>query len=129
MGYSTFFHGHFDLSRKLTASETTTLELLENYEAAYPSDTPSYSLCKWTVREQGDKSILLHNDGEKFYEYVEWLEYIGKLFTEWGVMMNGKVIWHGEDVMDAGVLFVKDNKVWAKHICEMPEPDWTSTGA
>jgi hypothetical protein len=52
------------------------------------------------------------DQGEKFYHYVEWLNYIINNFLEpWGYTLNGEVTWDGEDVGDIGVIEVCDNSI------------------
>ena len=55
--------------------------------------------------------------GEKFYNYVEWLEYLIKNFFEpWGYSLNGSVNWQGEEDEDNGTIVVKHNEVKASHL-------------
>lgn len=66
--------------------------------------------CQWVPTEDGTK--LVWDGGEKFYNYVEWLEYIiNSILSKWGYTLNGEVEWQGEDRSDRGMIVVKDNKV------------------
>jgi hypothetical protein len=66
--------------------------------------------CKWIANEEGDR--LLWNGAEKFYGYVQWLEYLIKHFLgPWGYTLNGEVEWQGEEMSDRGVIVIEDNKV------------------
>jgi len=66
--------------------------------------------CQWVPTEDG--MAIEWDGGEKFYEYIDWLEYIIKNFLKpWGYKLNGKVLWQGESVGDVGSITVKDNKV------------------
>ncbi len=66
--------------------------------------------CQWTPTHDG--SGLEWNGVEKFYYYVEWLEYLIQHFLKpWGYVLNGSVRWKGEDPEDAGVLSVHANIV------------------
>lgn len=66
--------------------------------------------CQWVPSEDGTE--LKWDEGEKFYEYEAWLEYIIEHFmTPWGRTLNGDVEWQGEDRDDIGVLVVRDNVV------------------
>jgi hypothetical protein len=59
--------------------------------------------CQWEPNEDGTK--LRWNDAEKFYSYVEWLEYIDVNFLKpWGRKLTGAVSWQGEDDSDYGLL-------------------------
>jgi hypothetical protein len=49
---------------------------------------------------------------EKFYHYIEWLQYlIQHFFEKWGIKLNGEVEWQGEDSSDFGKIIVTDNVV------------------
>ena len=69
--------------------------------------------CGWTVTDDGSK---LKWDGcEKFYSYVEWLEYlIQHFYKPWGRTLNGQIIWHGEESEDVGAITVVNNTVHAE---------------
>lgn len=55
------------------------------------------------------------NGHEKFYDYVEWLEYLVENFLKpWGYKLNGTVTWQGEDSGDFGKIIVKENVVSTK---------------
>ena len=73
--------------------------------------------CQWIPTKNG-KGIEW-NGQEKFYAYVEWLEYLIKNFLKpWGYTVSGIVRWQGEDSGDKGILIVKKNKVNAYGIEE-----------
>lgn len=66
----------------------------------------------WLQWEITNENTLEWDGGEKFYSYVEWLEYLIKHFFEpWGVKLNGEIEWCGEDVSDKGLIKVNDNIV------------------
>jgi hypothetical protein len=66
--------------------------------------------CQWRPTEDG-KSIKW-DGGEKFYHYVEWLEYIIKNFlAPKDYLLNGAVRWKGDDHTDTGVILVIDNLI------------------
>jgi hypothetical protein len=63
---------------------------------------------QWIV----DGSSIIHDGGEKFYEYVEWLRYIiDKILAPNGYIVEGKVIWQGEDFSDRGRIIVTNNEI------------------
>jgi hypothetical protein len=69
--------------------------------------------CQWVPTKDG-KGIEW-NGAEKFYEYVEWLEYIIEHFLiSWGYTLNGEVEWCGENRDDIGKIIVTDNEVSTK---------------
>ncbi len=77
-----------------------------------PSTQPSL-WCHWTPTE--DKEGLEWDGGEKFYNYVEWMEYLIEsiLKPRWYVA-NGEITWAGEDPDDRGRILVKQNVVIAQ---------------
>lgn len=66
--------------------------------------------CQW--RPTDDGAAIEWDGGEKFYRYVEWLEYlIANILAPKGYALSGEVKWQGEDMSDRGVIRVSDNKV------------------
>ena len=66
--------------------------------------------CQWVPTEDGE--AIEWDGGEKFYDYVGWLRYIIANFLQpWGLTLNGRVTWEGEDRSDVGTIVVKDNEV------------------
>ena len=75
-----------------------------------PPSTQPGLWCQWVI----NGNELEWDGGEKFYNYVEWLEYlIENFFKPWGVTINGEVEWSGESRSDIGKIVVTDNKVQA----------------
>ena len=72
--------------------------------------------CGWTVYADDEvNQTFEHDGGEKFYNYVEWLQYmIENFFTPWGVLLNGEIDWRGEDWDDTGNITVVNNEVTVK---------------
>lgn len=74
-----------------------------------PRTQPSLWL-QWVPTQDGNG--IEWDGGEKFYEYVEWLEYlIVKILAPKGYVLNGTVDWQGERDEDKGTITVKDNVV------------------
>lgn len=69
--------------------------------------------CQWIVTDElGEGHFLIWDGGEKFYNYIEWLKYyIEHFFNKWGVMLNGEVVWQGEEMDDRGKIVVENNEV------------------
>lgn len=66
--------------------------------------------CQWVVSLDG--KYLEWDDNEKFYDYIEWLDYlITHFFTPNNIFMNGSVIWRGENFEDIGKITVEHNKI------------------
>jgi hypothetical protein len=75
-----------------------------------PPKTQPGLWCQWTYDQENNE--LIWDGGEKFYEYIPWLEYlINKIFAPNGYKLNGIVHWRGEEMLDIGTIIVKDNKV------------------
>ena len=65
--------------------------------------------CQWIINNNNE---LVWDDGEKFYNYVEWLEYlIEHFFAPLGYALSGTVYYEGEDPDDFGKIVVDDNFV------------------
>lgn len=65
--------------------------------------------CQWVINDDNE---LEWDGNEKFYNYVEWLEYlIHHFFDPLGYILNGEITWQGEDTDDCGVIHVEDNYV------------------
>lgn len=82
-------------------------ESIVNYNRA-PSTQPGL-WCQWIIDENGD---LVWDEGEKFYEYEEWLVYlINNFFAPSGYICNGDIEFQGEDMEDFGTIHVENNVV------------------
>ena len=65
--------------------------------------------CQWIINDDNE---LVWDEGEKFYNYVEWLEYlIQHFFAPLGYVLEGTVFYDGEDSDDFGKIIVTDNIV------------------
>lgn len=65
--------------------------------------------CQWIIN---DSDELVWDEGEKFYNYIKWLEYlIEHFFAPGGYVLNGTVFYEGEDSNDFGKIIVTDNVV------------------
>lgn len=66
--------------------------------------------CQWIPTYNGRG--IQWDGGEKFYKYVEWLQYIVNHFlVAWGYVLNGTVHWQGELPDDIGKITVENNKI------------------
>lgn len=66
--------------------------------------------CQWVPDETGQ--YLGWDGGEKFHEYVRWLEYlIVRFIAPWGLRMDGRVRYQGESRDDFGTIEVVANVV------------------
>lgn len=88
-------------------------ESIKDYN--HPPFTQPGLWCKWVVNS--DNNSIEWDGGEKFYSYVEWLQYlITNFLAPWDYILNGEVKWHGEEWGDAGKIIVKDNKIIIKRM-------------
>jgi hypothetical protein len=78
-------------------------------------DVPAIEALAGSLKEKQQASPYTHiawDGGEKFYSYIEWLEYIISHFLEpWGYVLDGVVSWEGEDLRDIGNIEVVNNNV------------------
>jgi hypothetical protein len=111
MGYTTRFDGRFDLDKLPPAEAIVRLRELEGIDGR-KMDDPSApeSYCQWQLTK--DCRGIEWDYGEKFYDYVEWLQYIiDNVLTPHGVTLSGSVNYSGEETDDNGVLIVEDGRV------------------
>jgi hypothetical protein len=77
-----------------------------------PSGQPGL-WCLWVPNF--DCSGIIWDGGEKFYDYVEWIEYLITHFLKpWGYTLNGTVFWNGEESGDTGKIVITNNVVTTK---------------
>lgn len=75
----------------------------------YPAKTQPGLWCQWIINDDGE---LEWDGAEKFYNYVEWLEYlIDNFFIPDNYVLNGDIEWQGESSDDFGIIHVVDNVV------------------
>jgi len=71
--------------------------------------------CQWVPA--GDSDEIEWDNGEKFYNYVEWIKWlIEHFFSQWKIKLNGTVNWYGEDREDTGRIIIKNNVVRTQSI-------------
>jgi len=109
MGYTTEFRGEFKLNVPLELDHL--IELKSFVDERHESEDYPSIWCDWVPSEDG--SSIAWNGAEKFYNYLEWLEYIITHFLErWDYVLNGEVEWCGEDHWnDRGTIHVENNVV------------------
>jgi len=100
--YSCFDKNHEDVSHT---------DIVDHHNP--PSSQPSL-WCKWHYNEE--ENTIEWDGAEKFYEYIEWIEYMIKNILEpRDYKLNGSVTWEGEDGVDLGKISIRNNKVTVKH--------------
>ena len=74
-----------------------------------PPKTQPSLWCHWIINEDGD---LCWDEGEKFYNYIEWLRYlIDNFFIKENLILNGKVDFQGEYDDDKGTIEIENNLI------------------
>ena len=74
-----------------------------------PASTQPGLWCQWIIED----NEITWDGGEKFYNYIAWMEYIVAILDKWGYTCNGEIYWDGEESEDNGKIVVKDNDVKA----------------
>jgi hypothetical protein len=112
MGYTTKFIGRFIFNKQLSLNDYKELEEIASKDWRDDKTKPGYH-CQWTPSEDG--MGLEWDQNEKFYDYIEWLQWlIDNFFFPKGYRLNGEVRWDGEEIGDIGKIIVRDNKVEVK---------------
>lgn len=74
-----------------------------------PKGQPSL-WCQWIPNDDG--TAIVWDEGEKFYDYVDWIKYLIHHFLgPWGYRLTGAVTWQGEEPADRGTIIIRDNIV------------------
>lgn len=109
MGYTTSFDGRLTFSRPLTVPEFNELKGYSIFDRPTQDGEPD-TYCQWEPTKDG--LGLEWDGGEKFYCYVEWLEYlIENWFKPRSITLNGVLRYQGEEIGDVGRIEVEDNQV------------------
>ncbi len=113
MGYSTYFTGSFKLNKPANAETRKILkDILEDSENVPGGDAPGF-YCQWSLNDDGTE--IEHDGGEKFYNYIEWAEWIHKWLIGRGYEMTGNVQWSGEEGGDIGTIVATKEKIIVIH--------------
>ena len=79
-----------------------------------PAKTQPGLWCQWMIGGNNDE--LMWDEGEKFYNYIDWLYYlIENFFDPLGYELTGDITWEGEDSDDCGTIHVVNNFVEIKN--------------
>lgn len=115
MGYTTKFEGKLNFDRVLSILELRELEALVDFTSQTQqyskyADTHPNSYNQWAPTYDG--MGLEWDGGEKFYNYIEWLEWlITYYFAPRSITLNGVLQYQGEEISDVGYIEVVNNKV------------------
>lgn len=100
-----FVFDHIDMSRDDFDFDEKNLVIDYNDNGKMPE-----LWCQWIITD--DCKYLEWDGGEKFYNYIEWLNYlIDNFFKPYNIILNGKVRFRGEDFDDMGEINIVDNTV------------------
>lgn len=76
-----------------------------------PSNNQPGLWCKWVPTEDG--KCIEWDGAEKFYDYVEWIQYLNDNFLKrWGITIDGSVKWYGEERDDVGTIHAKNGVIY-----------------
>lgn len=79
-----------------------------------PPRTQPSLWCQWIPNEDG--TAIEWDGGEKFYDYIEWIEYIQKaVLDDKGYHLTGTVYWDGEESGDLGQIEMRGGKRIVRH--------------
>ncbi|NET30958.1 MAG: hypothetical protein F6K19_03000 [Cyanothece sp. SIO1E1] len=68
--------------------------------------------CQWIPTDDGGG--IQWDQGEKFKQYLAWLQYLVRHFLEpWGYYLSGTVQWQGESAGDRGQIVMENNQMIA----------------
>jgi hypothetical protein len=111
MGYSTSFVGEIELTPALNLDQYTDLmEICDNG----PREEGPGGYLQWRPTARG-KSIKW-DGGEKFYGYIDWMNWLGGWLKARNIDSNGTITWQGEDARDRGVIEVVHGYVKTKEL-------------
>lgn len=84
-----------------------------------PPKTQPGLWCQWIIGfDAKNQSYYLEWDGnEKFYYYVEWLQYlIDNFLSPTGWILNGTIEYRGEEMEDIGIIKADENVITVKEL-------------
>ena len=126
MGYHTEFHGQFNLNRPLDKETHEFLTKLASTRRMKRRMDPKYGVQgEFYVDaateddpfgQNEDGTAIEWDGGEKFYDYIEWIEYIQKaVLDDKGYHLTGTVYWDGEESGDLGQIEMRGGKRIVRH--------------
>ena len=112
MGYYTDYYGKLMINKPLTAEDKETLSYIMKVEHNNDNSIVPRGWNSWDYRERhGEEWLHIEENGKHYYE-EQWLNFlISQFFKPKGYLLNGNIVWIGEDGWDLGAMRVKDNVV------------------
>jgi len=107
------FDGNLGKNGCLIADENHVFDVWPNENEKWVKDVNDSGDCpslwaNWKI----ENNTLVWNGAEKFYSYVEWLEfYITNFFEPNDLKLSGVVYFYGEDREDCGSIIIDENFV------------------
>jgi hypothetical protein len=109
MGYTTKFTGAVQLGRKLTMAEAKQLlEIADSDKSEQFTAIDAYF--QWVPADTLEH--IVWDGNEKFYKYVEQLQWLCEWLRQRGILANGVLHWQGEETGDTGTISVVANGVF-----------------
>jgi len=111
MGYDTSFLGFLKTDKPLSDKTYKKIIKLQDKDYYYfeKQAMPDTRL-SWEI--QADRQTFEWDGSEKFYSYIEWIEYIIKeVLSPAGYFLSGNIIWQGANMLDIGQIKVVRNKI------------------
>ena len=115
MGYNTSFADQINIVPPLSAEKVAFLVKFSQ-ERHDSVEFPGWN-CQWVPTEDG--TAIVWDEGEKFYQSPEWMDYLIKNHLQ-GYVLNGTISAQGEEPDDMWLLHVKDNRVSIEELVAMP---------
>lgn len=114
MGYTTEFTGSIGLSRCLTLKEAK--YLMDRYDdnALFEKESGIKGYLQWVPSCSLD--AIVWDQNEKFYNYIESMEWVCRWLYSIDVCANGSLFWRGENGEDIGTIKVQRNIVSPERI-------------
>ena len=87
--------------------------LLDDFHGEFVKDYNDNGVCPglwshWVIED----NQLVWDEGEKFYNYIEWLEfYITHFFEPYDLVLNGVAYFYGEERGDCGYIIIDENHI------------------
>lgn len=111
MGYTTEFSGAITLGRKLSMAEAKELLEIADSERDHKTTTGIDAYFQWVPADT--LQHIVWDGNEKFYKYVEQLEWLCGWLHGRNILANGSLYWQGEETGDTGTIVVTANQVTA----------------